>query len=202
MYTVIGYHDLRPVDWHSGKRVPLAPGEGHTCDRCGTEHAIVFEVRDDETGKIFSVGSGCARQQFGFDPEKAEEVRAEVRKLKQEQALLVNQARWQEVERVASQIVEEVEHLSVPEVASSPSKWPSVKAVWTCGDAHANQSSCSSQSETVLLAQLLWLENRVRERVPARYSTIPLGPHPNKLRGSNMAKECELATMKELRSKI
>jgi len=34
-FRIVGYRDLRPVDWLSGKRMPLDPGEGHTCDRCG-----------------------------------------------------------------------------------------------------------------------------------------------------------------------
>jgi hypothetical protein len=30
---VIGYRDLRPVDWASGKRMPLEAGAGHRCDQ-------------------------------------------------------------------------------------------------------------------------------------------------------------------------
>jgi len=51
--------DLRPIDWYTGKRIALATGEGATCDRCGKEHAIVYKMEHQKTGKQACVGSGC-----------------------------------------------------------------------------------------------------------------------------------------------
>jgi hypothetical protein len=47
------------------------PGEGHICDRCAREHAVIYELFDDSTGKTYSVGSGCAKQSYGFDGREA-----------------------------------------------------------------------------------------------------------------------------------
>jgi len=52
-------HDLRDVDWETGKRIPLAAGAGATCDRCGKEHAVVYHMEHKPTGKQVCVGSGC-----------------------------------------------------------------------------------------------------------------------------------------------
>jgi hypothetical protein len=67
---VVGYVDLRPVNWFTGKREPLPAGEGHVCDRCGAVHALVYTLLDTESKEEFKVGSGCAQRAFGFDPDK------------------------------------------------------------------------------------------------------------------------------------
>ena len=67
-------NDLRPVDWATGKRVPLAGGEGNECQRCGRLHAVVWVVRETTPGqeRQWRVGSGCGpRILDGWSPDKA-----------------------------------------------------------------------------------------------------------------------------------
>jgi len=76
-YRLVGYHDLREWDEVFEGRVPLVPGTGNFCDRCGLEHAKVYEVEDREKGAVFAVGSTCVKRIFaGIDPEGKELRRA------------------------------------------------------------------------------------------------------------------------------
>lgn len=74
--------DLRPIDWVSGKKMPLSPGEGNICMRCGREHAICYHVQETtpKNEKMWIVGSGCGPKILaGWTPEKSELARAKKR---------------------------------------------------------------------------------------------------------------------------
>jgi hypothetical protein len=115
-YTVVDYYDLRPLDWVSGKRMPLEPGESHVCDRCGAEHAVVYVVEDLTTHKTYAVGSGCAKASFGFDPASDKQATRIVASKKQEAAALVNDRRLKEVENLTRDISSQVRSLPRPPV--------------------------------------------------------------------------------------
>jgi len=73
-YRLVSVVDLRPIDFASGKREPLAAGEGATCFRCTRKHAIVWTVERVETREQFSVGSTCAVRAFeGWTPDAREQ---------------------------------------------------------------------------------------------------------------------------------
>ncbi len=72
MLRITGFRDLR--DWDPDLRayVPLEPGAGNLCGRCGREHARVYEVTDTESGQARAVGSTCVKRliaagEFGAD---------------------------------------------------------------------------------------------------------------------------------------
>jgi hypothetical protein len=201
MYKVVGYEDLRPVDWASGKRMPLAAGEGHICDRCEREHAIIFKVQDTETGKLYSVGSGCAQKTFGFDPEKTDECKKIVKTMKKELELQVHQHRWEETVALAGQIADEVRSLRRPEIVKEdpPAKYPLVRAIFVCGDAEVSQSSYTTDQESASMALWHWVKNRVVERIPADWSKIGVGTDPHRPKGTFMNLLCEKFAMQKLR---
>ena len=58
-WRIHSIEDMRPIDWDTGKRVPLEAGSGATCERCGKEHAIVYHMEHKKTGQHTCVGSGC-----------------------------------------------------------------------------------------------------------------------------------------------
>ena len=73
--------DLRELDWATGKRIPLGPGEGEECGRCGRLHAVVHHLRHDD-GRTLKVGSTCSRRATnGWEPTADEKrvARARVR---------------------------------------------------------------------------------------------------------------------------
>jgi len=70
-FELVAVHDLRPIDWLTGKREPLAAGDGHECDRCGRLHAICYEVRDTKTGRSWVLGVRCMGIALdGWSPDK------------------------------------------------------------------------------------------------------------------------------------
>lgn len=177
--TVIGYKDLRPIDWFTGKRVPLAKGEGNICDRCGAEHAIVFTLRDLDSNEEWKVGSGCAKRSFGFDPEKDVEAKrlmkeadreAERRRVKELEAI---------IERHTADLVKVVGAIPMPAARLMESKpfpgyegaKPRVSEKWGMGDAtvwrhnvFAGEPLSGERSQTLMQ---LWAEKRAIEHAPA-----------------------------------
>ena len=123
---VVGYADLRPVNWFTGKRepprgaplrgAPLAGGEGHICDRCGAEHAVVYTLLDTDSKEQFKVGSGCAQRAFGFDPDKDPLVRKTIKAEKQQIEKEMKRLHDQTVSDAAFIISREVVDLPVPPI--------------------------------------------------------------------------------------
>lgn len=160
---VVGYRDLRPVDWASGRRVPLEPGEGHLCDRCGAEHAVVYELLDEVTGKHYAVGSTCAKRQFGFDVERDAAARSLVRKAKDAAAAELYDARQTMVAEAAARLSREVSALPLPEFVR---------------DSKALASFGRSDAETQRVALEAWFLSRVRERIPGGWFNISVRRPP------------------------
>lgn len=65
---LISVIDLRPIDFQSGKRLAIPAEACNICDRCGKLHVKVYEVMAD--GETYSVGSGCCKRLFGWEPAK------------------------------------------------------------------------------------------------------------------------------------
>ena len=182
-YRVIDYYDLRPVDWASGKRMPLESGEGHLCDRCETEHALVYVVEDTTTGKTYRVGSGCAKQSFGFDPEKNADAKDLVKTRKAEAEEAVNSERLERSQHLAQLVVGEIRKLPQPKVAlyqEIPSKYPHFPGqmirIYRVGTAEAEiwQSSDGrwKDREGELLASHRWLSQEIQARIPEEWKQI------------------------------
>lgn len=162
-YRVVGYRDLRPVDWASGKRMPLPAGEGHVCDRCGAEHAVVYAVLDDETGKTYQVGSSCARRQFGFDVDRAS--RSLVKEARARTESELDAARQLAAAEVADAAVARLSGAAVPELVADRDRYPGTVA-WRCGDALALAAHGRTDAEAREMAVREWVCRRVSELVP------------------------------------
>lgn len=188
-YRVVDYYDLRPVDWASGKRMPLEPGEGHICDRCEAEHALVYVVEDTSAGKLYRVGSGCAKKSFGFDPEKDAGAKSLVKTRKVEAEEAVNTERLERSQNLAQLVAEEVRKLPQPKVVlyqEIPSKYPHFPGqmirVYRVGTAEAEiwQSSDGrwNDREGELLAIHRWLSQEIQARIPEEWKEISAYPNP------------------------
>lgn len=51
--------DVRPLDWFTGKRLPVPAESLPECVRCGRNHAVVWTLRELPSGRTLTVGSGC-----------------------------------------------------------------------------------------------------------------------------------------------
>jgi len=200
---VTGYRDLRPLDWVSGKRMPLEPGEGHICDRCGAEHAVVYELEDTETGKHYSVGSGCVKRQFGFEPDKTKEAKQLIRAVNQQIALDLHKRRHEEIHALAVLVVKEIAELEIPPVVKRdvPNKYTGKDDwIWTCGDAEQRQMHYEADSAARNMVVSAWLRNRVTERVPFEWKEIAIGSRPDRIKSyaERMSELCIKQAMKTL----
>lgn len=104
MPRLIEIDDRRPIDWASGKRMPACEDDLEPCMRCGKLHAITWVVEDDSK-KLWHVGSTCAQHLFGgWTPEKGEKksAMASLRK-KEDEMMEAEKARLVEV--IASRVV-------------------------------------------------------------------------------------------------
>jgi hypothetical protein len=180
---VVGYIDLRPVNWFTGKREPLTFGEGHICERCGAKHAVVYTLLDTESKEQFKVGSGCAQRAFGFDPDKdplvRKTIKAEKQRIEKEMARLQDKI----VSDIASAIVKEVIDLSLP-----PIEWIKYdqdsygyNAKWKMGDAtvwgHGLKSIDEIPSERLDCLIRNFFTDEVCCRLPEPYkSARPISP--------------------------
>lgn len=182
MMKVIGYRDLRPVNWFTGKREPLEVGAGHFCDRCGAEHAIVYEVEDTETGKVYAVGSGCAKQQFGFEPDKTEEAKRFIKTVRQQIALDIHGKRHEVIAKLADEIVARLASLEVPPVLreKKSNKYTGAEEIWwICQDAKHQRAIYETDEPAKGMAVSVWFRNRVEEQIPQEWKTVSLGSKPD-----------------------
>lgn len=58
-FELLNVRDVRPVDWESGKRLPVPAEDLPECLRCGRRHAVVWTLRELPSGRTLTVGSGC-----------------------------------------------------------------------------------------------------------------------------------------------
>lgn len=107
---LLEFYDLREFDFDTGKYLPLRPGEGATCERCGREHAKVYVVQT-VTGEVKSVGSGCCKRAFeGWEPTKEEIKAAKAAwRTKREAAIAARLA------ELAAPITAALDRLTIPE---------------------------------------------------------------------------------------
>jgi hypothetical protein len=173
---VVGYTDLRPIDWFTGKRVPLTKGEGNICDRCGAEHAIVFTLADLDTREQWKVGSGCAKRAFGFDPEKDVEAKRLVKASERE----ANQRRVKELEELIEshvrKLVPVVGAIPMPPIKLADSKpfapgSDKLSEKWAMGDAyqwrHAVTPGKPLDRDTEQTIMRSWALKRALELAPS-----------------------------------
>ncbi len=203
MMTVVGYRDLRPLDWLSGKRMPLEPGEGHICDRCSAEHAIVYEVEDSETGKVYAVGSGCAKQQFGFEPDKTQEAKRFIKAVNRQIALDIHGKRHEVIAKLAQEIVAKVSALKVPPISreKTVNKYTGKdEVIWTCQDNEFRRLSYVDEKASERMVVTGWLRNRVEELVPVEWKSLAIGNKPDNPRSyqESMFRLCARLAMKAL----
>ncbi len=110
-YKLIAVYDIREIDEFTGERIPYTAGEGNICDRCGREHAKVYEVEREQDRKLFTVGSTCCKKLFNWEPEKAE-----TKRLEKEAGELAKNRAYQRLLAIAAPIAEEVNALPLPRI--------------------------------------------------------------------------------------
>jgi hypothetical protein len=196
-YAVVDYYDLRPLDWVSGKRMPLEPGEGHVCDRCGAEHAIVYVVEYLVTHKTYSVGSGCAKASFGFDPATDKQAKRIVASKRQEATILVNEKRLEEVTKLARDVADEVKRLPKPpavHVGDLPAKYlhypGQLVRTFRMGDVEADEWQQQGygwhDAQTLDMLKHRWLDREIEQRIPPELKKITVAANPSRPRASTM----------------
>jgi hypothetical protein len=189
---VVGYVDLRPIDWASGKRIPLEAGAGHICDRCGAEHAIVWTLEDVTTHEAFKVGSTCAKRTWGFNPDESPRGRALVKEARKRSEMELYELLLARIEPIVRPAALEILALAVPEpeivkdykwaFAGSHDTWFSFGDVmfslaeWQLGNR-------GSKREAVKTAMITWYGNRAEERIPLDWKKISV-TNPDKPRYS------------------
>ena len=101
MTKLLAIDDRRPIDFDTGKRLAASDADLQPCARCDKLHAITWVVEDDD-GRTWRVGSGCAKRLFdGWTP-NADEKRTARKALR----AAVELAKEAEVERLTSLIID------------------------------------------------------------------------------------------------
>lgn len=123
--TLITITDLRPIDWVSGKRVPIHTDEMAECHRCGRRHAIVWTVEvvaDGQAPKVFDVGSRCGARMVseGLLPELDP---ASVKAAKKSARQVAREARQAEVEQHARRVGEALRRMHAPKIERTRCRW-------------------------------------------------------------------------------
>jgi hypothetical protein len=172
--AVVGYYDLRPVDWVSGKRMPLEGGEGHICDRCGALHAIVWCLKDVNSQEIFKVGSGCAKKSWGFDPSEDAKGRALVKEVARDVDRQLFERRVGEAEQVAGVIINSFRGVNPPpsifeEVSSSSD---TIKGKVWVGDSYAYWQTFNTKENAYKVALSGWYDNRIKEMIEPKLKNV------------------------------
>jgi hypothetical protein len=199
MMMVVGYRDLRPVDWASGKRLPLEAGEGHLCDRCGTEHAVVYDVQDTESGKIYQVGSTCAKKQFGFDV--VEEARELVRASKKQDAAELDAIRQQMIVDEIPRIDLAISRLKIPDFVEDHKSYPGATC-WRFGDSMALATRGQNDQEAKNIAFKDWVIHRIRDSIPPEWYNIEVlyDPKSRSRTMMSMGRRAEMVVLAYLQS--
>lgn len=173
-YKLTAVYDLREVDEFTGERLPLEPGQGNICNRCGREHAKVYEVKREQDGKEFTVGSTCCKKLFGWEPEKKETKRLEKEARKQAQ-----DRAYQRLLAIATPIAEEVKALPLPRIIvleereeAARSRYAYMQVVWGAEGSHVKVWGLKSEgltSERRNCFYSSWKNEQARSRVDALY---------------------------------
>lgn len=111
-YKLTAIIDLREKDDWTGEIYALQVGQGNICDRCGREHAKVYQVVRVDDGKEFNVGSTCCKHLFGgWEPEKA--AIAQAKKSAKKQA---EEKSHQRMLDIVAPLIDEVRSLKMPRI--------------------------------------------------------------------------------------
>ncbi|NIP44088.1 MAG: hypothetical protein GWO28_15590 [candidate division Zixibacteria bacterium] len=130
---LISINDLRPIDWFTGKRLPLTEDEAPECDRCGRKHAIVWTVQTPRG--IVTVGSSCGpRLLNGWNPEKFELKKA--RAAMRERAETEKTAKLDSIAQPFASVVSALE-MPQPRIAEEQN-FPELVEEWQIGDARCS----------------------------------------------------------------
>ncbi len=97
-------YDLLPLDWETGKRLPIEAHDMHLCARCGKLHAKVYVVEADSTQ--YEVGATCCKRLFGWEPSHEEVMHAE--------AVARDQAVQAALQKLAQPLIEQITSQPVP----------------------------------------------------------------------------------------
>lgn len=180
--------------------MPLEAGAGHSCDRCDREHALVYVVEDEATGKTYRVGSGCAKQEFGFDVEKDAEAKRMVKAARREAELAVDTKRRQLLEEVVTIVSTEFELRLRPPEPAVEVRQPAKPDVVRVGDSPA-WVQFRTLEETVEVARWGWFERRIREMTPDGWdrATILNNPRSTSKSSTPMSTLLQSRVMSELR---
>lgn len=120
-FELISITDLRPIDFDTGKRVPLDAGEGHECDRCGKLHAVIWKIMETTPGNegIWNVGSTCGPKVLdGWKPE-----RKIVISLKKADKIRALQEAWRPLIERALEVGRAAIGRELPEIIRSKNKY-------------------------------------------------------------------------------
>jgi hypothetical protein len=125
-WRLVRVYDVRPVDFQSGKRLPVAACDVEMlpeCNRCGRRHAKVYVVQDREApGRLAHVGSGCCKRAFGgWEP-----TAAEIKSARAEERARLEAAREAKVRALAEPIVAAMAAVTVPaaKLLETRPEWP------------------------------------------------------------------------------
>lgn len=169
-YKLTAIIDLREVDEWTGEIYALQVGQGNICDRCGREHAKVYQVVRQDDGKEFNVGSTCCKHLFGgWEPEKA--VIASAKKAAKKQA---EEKANQRMLAIVSPIIEEVFTLSMPRIIvleERPDAY-NTTVVWNVEGSKVKAWGLKSDgltNERRTTLKQAWLKEQAHNRIEALY---------------------------------
>lgn len=171
--TLLAITDLRPIDWNSGKRLPITVEECSECERCGRLHAVVWTVEVTEPGKpprVFNVGSTCGKRMVaeGLLPEFDKIELREARKAKRTREQAEVDTKLEEIGKAVSARAKELMSAGEPE----PVRLPDVPAidstdkpvmVMGMGDASVWCPFGPFDEERKRTLRRSWVDNRIKE---------------------------------------
>jgi hypothetical protein len=171
--TLLAITDLRPIDWDSGKRLPITIEECSECERCGRLHAVVWTVEVTETGKpprVFNVGSTCGKRMVaeGLLPEFDKIELREARKAKRTREQEEIDAKLAEIGKVVADKAAELMAAGEPEIVRLPDV-PAVDStdkpvmVMGMGDASVWCLHGQFDDERERWLRRSWTNNRIKE---------------------------------------
>ena len=171
-YKLTAIIDLREKDDWTGEIYALQAGQGNICDRCGKEHAKVYQVVRVDDGKEFNVGSTCCKRLFdGWEPEKVAITAAKKAAKKQ-----AEEKTHQRMLDIVAPIIEEVSALKMPRVTILEEREERycTTIIWGVEGSKAKvwgtkqEGLTSERRETLKDA---WMKEQLHKRISALYDT-------------------------------
>lgn len=169
-YKLTGIIDLREKDDWTGEIYALQAGMGNICDRCGREHAKVYQVVRTDDGREFNVGSTCCKHLFGgWEPEKA--AIANAKKAAKKQA---EEKANQRLLSIVTPIIEEVAALTMPRIIVLEERADAyiTTVIWGVEGSKvkawgSKQDGLTSERRDCL--KQAWMKEQVHNRIAALY---------------------------------